>query len=69
MMPNDRCSSCGSTETEILYESEAILSVCKVCRVVRSKSWFCQSECSISLQLAGDFSQVNKPTPHELLWN
>ena len=40
MKPNNKCPSCNSTETEIVYEVEAIFSVCKVCRVKRSKSWF-----------------------------
>ncbi|MGD0072029.1 MAG: hypothetical protein ABSB71_10780 [Candidatus Bathyarchaeia archaeon] len=40
MKANDKCPSCGSTETETVYERESVLSGCKVCRVLRSKSWF-----------------------------
>jgi len=40
MKTDDKCPSCNSTETEIIYESETIFRVCKACKEVRSKNWF-----------------------------
>jgi hypothetical protein len=40
MKNSNKCPSCGSTEIETACEGELVLRVCKVCRAMRSKSWF-----------------------------